>query len=111
MSTAIYVFAGIALGLVLGCLIGWLLGSRRRPIAPADSRLEEELRQQNAQRDSDLSKLRGQLTDATNARAAAEAKQSSAENLLSEQRALHEKALQEAKELQAKALADLRDTF
>jgi DNA recombination protein RmuC len=102
---------GFAIGGILFFVIGWLVGSRRRPIAPADNRLEEELRQQVAQKESELSKLRAQLTEATNARAAAEAKQSAAEKLLSEQRELHEKALRETKELQTKALADLRDTF
>ena len=106
-----YLFIGIALGLALGGIIGWLLGSRRRPIAAADNRLEEELRQQVSQRESELATIRSQVADATNARAAAEAKQTAAEKLLAEQRDVHERALQEAKELQAKALADLRDTF
>jgi DNA recombination protein RmuC len=47
----------------------------------------------------------------TAALATAQANQAAAERLLAEQRTIHEKALQEAKELQAKALADLRDTF
>jgi len=42
---------GFIAGGVLCFIIGWLLGSRRRPIAPADNRLEEELRQQVAQRE------------------------------------------------------------
>jgi DNA recombination protein RmuC len=102
---------GFAIGGVLFFIIGWLAGSRRRPVAPADSRLEAELRQQVAQKEAGLSTLRSQLAEATNARAAAEAKQSAAEKLLAEQRELHEKTLQETRELQAKALADLRDTF
>lgn len=102
---------GFAIGGVLCFIIGWLLGSRRRASALPDDRLTEELRQQIAQRESDLSRLRSHLTETTNARAAAEAKQSAAEHLLVEQRVLHVKALQEAKELQAKAIADLRDTF
>jgi len=102
---------GFIVGGVLCFIIGWLLGSRRRPIAPSDKRLEDELRQQITQKESELSKLRSQLAEATNSRAAAEAKQSAAEKLLAGQRELHEKALQETKELQAKALADLRDTF
>ena len=103
---------GFALGGALCFVIGWLVGARRRPAsALPDDRLTEELRQQLSQRESQLGQLRSQLSDATNARAAAEAKQSAAESLLSEQRTLHEKALHEAKELQAKALADLRDTF
>src|ERR1043166_4188676 len=111
MPAATYLVIGFAIGGVLFFIIGWLAGSRRRPIAPADTRLEEELRQQVSQRDSQLTQLRSELTETSNARAAAEAKQTAAEKLLSERRAVHEKALQEAKELQTKALADLRDTF
>jgi DNA recombination protein RmuC len=51
------------------------------------------------------------LTDAGTARAAAEARHAATEKLVAEQQALHEKALREAKEIQAKALLDLRDTF
>src|SRR5579862_7937226 len=103
---------GFAIGGVLCFIIGWLLGSRRRPAsALPDDRLTEELRQQITQRESELAQLRPKLAEATNARAAAEAKQFAAEKLLIEQRDLHEKVLLEAKELQGKALADLRDTF
>jgi len=102
---------GFLVGGILCFIIGWLLGSRRRPVAPADNRLEEELRQQVAQRETQLAQLRSQLADATTARAASEAKQAAAEKLLAEQRVVHEKALAETKELQSKALTDLRDTF
>jgi DNA recombination protein RmuC len=104
-------FLGFAIGGIVFFVIGWLAASRRRPVAPADNRLEEELRQQVRQKESELSNLRAQLTDATTGRASAEARQSTAEKLLAEQGELHERALQETKELQAKALADLRDTF
>src|ERR1017187_7203467 len=90
----------VLLGVVLGFVIGWLLGSRRRPMSPSDSRLETELRQQLAQREAELGRLRSQLTETSNARAAAEAKHAAAEKLLVEQRALQEKAL-----------ADLREAF
>jgi DNA recombination protein RmuC len=83
-------------GVGLGIFIGWLLWRGAR----SDSRLETELRQQVAQRESELDKLRGQISETGNARATAETKYSAAEKLLSEQR-----------ELQEKALADLRDTF
>jgi DNA recombination protein RmuC len=102
---------GFIAGGVLCFIIGWLVGSRRHPIAPGDNRLEEELRQQISLRESELSKLRSQLAEANNARATAEANQVAAEKLLGEQRELHDKALIETKELQGKALADLRDTF
>jgi len=81
-----------------GFVIGWLIGRARG--GGSDSRLESELRQQIVQREAEIEKLRGQISDASNARAAAEAKQSAAEKILAEQR-----------ELQAKALADLREAF
>jgi DNA recombination protein RmuC len=90
----------VLLGVVLGLGIGLLLGSRRRPMAPFDSRLETELRQQLTQREAELGRLRSQLTETGNARAAADAKHAAAEKLLVEQRALQEKAL-----------ADLREAF
>ena len=96
MPVGIQILLALAVGIALGILIGWLLWRGAR----SDSRLENELRQQVGQRESELEKLRGQISEAGNARAAAEAKQAAAENLLSEQR-----------ELQATALADLRDTF
>jgi DNA recombination protein RmuC len=111
MNNTMYLLTGLLIGGILCFIIGWLVGSRRRPIVPADNRLEEELRLQVSQKESELAKLRSQLAEATNARAAAEAKQAAAEKLLDEQRDLHEKALQETKELQTKALGDLRDTF
>jgi DNA recombination protein RmuC len=111
MTNGMYLLSGFLVGGVLCFIIGWVLGSSRRPVAPADNRLEEELRQQISQRETELANLRSQLADATTARAAAEAKQSAAEKLLAEQRVIHEKALAETKELQTKALADLRDTF
>ena len=58
MSPMLYVLLGLALGLV----IGWLLRALRQP-APADNRLETELRQQLAQRESELGQLRPQLTE------------------------------------------------
>jgi DNA recombination protein RmuC len=112
MSPTANLVIGFAIGGILCFIIGWLVGSRRRTAnGLPDDRLTEELRQQITQRESELTQLRPQLAQATNARAAAEAKQSAAEKLLAEQRVLHDKALQEARELQAKALADLRDTF
>ena len=84
----------------LGLVIGWLYGRSRAPIAPADSRLENELRQQVTQRESDLVQLRSQLAETGNARAAAEASRAAAEKMVVEQRALQEKAL-----------ADLRESF
>jgi DNA recombination protein RmuC len=84
----------------LGFLFGWLFCGRARGSGGADSRLENELRQQVTQRESDLTQLRSQLTETGNARAAAEASRAAAEKMVVEQRALQEKAL-----------ADLREAF
>ena len=105
MSATTSLIAGFAVGGLLCFVIGWMLGSRRRMAVTADNRLEEELRQQVAQKEGELSKLRAQLAEATNARAAAEAKPAAAEKLLGEQREMHQRTLQETKELQAKAIA------
>jgi len=107
MSPLVYLLIGLA----LGGLIGWLLRSLWQPVASPDTRVENELRQQLAQRDGDLAQTREQLTQAKTAHASAEAKQAAAEKLLSEHRELHEWALREAKETQQKTLADSRDTF
>jgi DNA recombination protein RmuC len=96
MPVGIQLLIALAIGGALGILFGWLKWNGKN----SDARLENELRQQVSQRESELEKLRGQISEAGNARAAAEAKQNAAENLLTEQR-----------ELQTKALADLRDTF
>ena len=100
----------VALGLVLGFVIGWLLRALRQPAA-VDTRLENELRQQLSQREFDLGQVRSQLAETGNTRATAEAKQAAAEELVAEQRQLHEQNLREAKLAQDKALGDLRDTF
>jgi len=99
-----------AVGGFLGLLIGWLL-LRGRAAAPADSRLEEELRRQNTERDALLIQLRSQLAEAGQARAAAEARQSSAEQVLAEQKQIHERNLLAAKQAQDQALTDLRAAF
>ena len=99
MSPLLYLIIGVIGGSVLVATI--LLVMRRVGSGVAtDSRLENELRQQLAQRESDLRQLRLQLSEASNARAAAEAKHSAAEKMLVEQRAL-----------QNKALVDLREAF
>ena len=111
MNPVVAILLGLAIGGAAGWALGWLLGSRRAPVAPADNRLETELRQQLAQRESDLGQLRDQLASANTAGAAAEASRQGAEKLLGEQRQLHERTLQEARQAQDKALADLRETF
>jgi DNA recombination protein RmuC len=106
MPPLIYLLVGIAVGIV----IGWLLRTLRQP-QPADNRLETEFRQQLSQREAELANLRLQLTEATSARAAAEAQRNAAEKLVANQRELHEAAMRTAKEAQDKALGDLREAF
>jgi len=84
---------------------------RRRMSPLLDSRLEEELRQQLSQRETELGHLRSQVAETGSARAAAEASQAAAEKMLADQRQLHEQHLKEAKAAQEKALADLREAF
>jgi DNA recombination protein RmuC len=91
-----WLIAALAGGLI-GFFFGWLKG---RSGGGSDSRLEKELRQQINQRESELAQLRVQLTDASNARAAAEAQHSASEKMLVEQRTL-----------QDKTLIDLREAF
>ncbi len=100
MPLGFQLLIAFVVGGAAGWLIGWLLGRARAGSALPDSRLEAELRQQLAQRGDELSRIRSQLTDASNARATAEASKAAAEKLLAEQRVLQEKAL-----------ADLRETF
>jgi len=99
MPPEIQVLLGVIVGGVIGYFVGLFRG-RSRPSVVTDSRLEQELRDQVAQRDTELQKLRNDAAAAGNARAAAEARQAAAEKLLAEQKLLQEKAL-----------ADLRDTF
>jgi DNA recombination protein RmuC len=90
----------LALAALAGLVIGWLIGRARGSGNAPDSRLENELRQQVGQRETELSQLRLQLTETGNARAAAEARHAASEKMLVDQRAL-----------QDKALADLREAF
>jgi DNA recombination protein RmuC len=96
MPAEIQFLIALLVGGALGILFGRLKWSGKSP----DSRLENVLQEQIKQRESELDKLRGQISEAGNARAAAEAKLTSTEKMLVEQRAL-----------QDKALIDLREAF
>ncbi len=102
-----------AVGGLLGFFFGWLKG-RGRAAVP-DSRLENELRQQVGQRETELTRLRAQLTETGNARAAAEARHAASEKMLVEQRALLDKALIDLREafkaLSAEALKESAPEF
>jgi DNA recombination protein RmuC len=98
VSPLLYLLVGVVGGGGIVAIV--LLFTRRGGSGGAmtDNRLENELRQQVTQRESDLRQLRSQLAEASNARAAAEAKHSAAEKMLVEQRALQDKALLDLRE-------------
>jgi DNA recombination protein RmuC len=111
MPVGIDIAIAFIVGSVLGLLIGWLMGRTRAPIAPGDSRLESELRQQLTQRETEISATREQLTQTRTSLATALANQNAAEKILADQKQLHEQNLRDARTAQEKALNDLRDTF
>jgi DNA recombination protein RmuC len=109
LGISILITAVIAGG--FGLLIGLLLGWRRQNGAPADARLENELRQQLTQREAEIVQTREQLSQSKTSFATAQANQSAAEKILAEQKQLHEQTMREAKAAQEKAIADLREAF
>jgi DNA recombination protein RmuC len=96
MPVGIQLLIALLVGGTLGIFFGWLKWAGKS----SDSRLENVLQEQIKQRESELERLRGQFSEAGNARAAAEAKLTATEKMLVEQRAL-----------QDKALIDLREAF
>jgi DNA recombination protein RmuC len=94
MPIGIQILLALLAGVALGLFVGWLIWRGAR----SDSRLEADLQQRLSQRESELEKLRGQVSEAGNARAAAEAKQGAAEQLLAEQKSLQEKAIDNLRE-------------
>ena len=111
MHLGIQLAIAFVIGGGMGFLIGWLFASRKQTVAPSDARLENELRQQLAQRETELTQIREQLSQSKTSLATAQANQAAAENILAGQKQLHEQNLRDAKAAQEKALADLRDTF
>jgi DNA recombination protein RmuC len=61
MSDAAYIGIGFIIGSGLGLFVGWLLGRSRTPIAQVDSRLENDLQQRLAQRETEQRTLQEQL--------------------------------------------------
>lgn len=88
----------LLIAVVIGCAAGFFCGWLKWAGKNSDARLENELRQQLAQRESELAQSRAQMMEAGNARAAAEAKQGAAAQLLAEQKAMQEKALTDLRE-------------
>ncbi len=111
MSLGFQLLFAFVLGGGLGWFIGSLMARGKKNTSPADSRLEADLQQRLAQRESELKQVNEQLTQSKTSLATAQANQASGETLLAEQRNLHERTMLEAKESQTKALADLRDAF
>lgn len=66
-----YLLIGFLLGGLLGLLVGWLYGRGRAPVP--DDRLANELRQQLAERNGELTKVQEQLRTEASSRSAAEA--------------------------------------
>ncbi|MDR3460400.1 MAG: DNA recombination protein RmuC [Verrucomicrobiae bacterium] len=111
MSAVAYLLTGLAIGGAVGAFIGWLLGARKQTVAPADARLETELRQQLAQRETELTQTREQLSQSKTSLATAQANQAAAERMTADQKQLHEQNLRDAKVAQEKAITDLREAF
>jgi DNA recombination protein RmuC len=111
MPLGIQLAIAFLLGGGLGLLIGWLLSSRKQTTAPADTRLENELRQQLVQREAELSQSREHLSQTKSSLATAQANQNAAEKILAEQKQLHEQNLRDAKAAQEKAIAELHVAF
>ncbi len=106
----ILIAAGLAGG--LGFLMAWLWAANRGgTAAPQSHELEEELRKQVANREKELVELRQRLVESQADLAAAKARQAASEELLEAQRKAHQSAQIEARAVQDRALAELRDTF
>jgi len=100
-----------ALGGGLGFLIAWLFAGNKSGGGPGDARLENELRQQVSQRDTDLARTREQLAQTQTALATAQANEAAAGKMLAGQKELYEQSLADAKAAQEKAIENLRDSF
>ena len=113
MSFTTGILIGLALGISLGGAVVWTFLRNRSAasVVPPDDRLAEVLRQQLAQRETELTSERQKNGQLSSLHATAEAQRASAESRLLELRQSHEKALAEARSSQERALADLKDTF
>ncbi len=104
------VWLGVAVAaFATGSALGWLLGSRRA--GPADSRLEDELRAQLAQRERETAALREQNSQLQGANAGSEAHRQAAERALVEQKAVWAENLLNLRQSHEKALGELKESF
>jgi DNA recombination protein RmuC len=112
-GASIFITAVIASGLSL--LIGWVIGRSRAPVAPADSRLETDLQQRLAQRETEQRALQEQLRtlDKRNGELGAELR-SLNERLATERQQLEiiqEKFRKEFEAVSTKLIADNTSSF
>jgi len=61
MPVGLQILVAVLIGIAIGIFIGWLLGSRKQNVAPSDSRLEMELREQVTQGENKQRELQEQL--------------------------------------------------
>jgi len=111
MSLGLQLALAFFIGGTLGWLVGYLMARGKQTVVPSDQRLENELRQQLLQRESELNQSRTEAVSIKTQLATAQAKQEGAEKLLAEQKTLHDRAVAEAKASQEKAIAELREAF
>jgi DNA recombination protein RmuC len=111
MPVGFQILIAFAIGSGLGWLVGWLLGTRKSAVATPDARVENDLRQQLAQREAELKQTSERLSEAKTAQAVALANQAAAEQKQLEQKQLQEQTLREVKAAQEKSVADLREAF
>ncbi|MBM4012108.1 MAG: DNA recombination protein RmuC [Planctomycetes bacterium] len=110
MNNAIVVW--FIAGAISGFFCAWLYFVRSKPeAAPADMRLEDELRTQISALSGKLIEANERLRDTETALATANAQKAAAENLLSQQKTRHEQDLGRIEAAHNKALLDLREAF
>ncbi|GAB4323588.1 MAG: hypothetical protein Kow0059_18910 [Candidatus Sumerlaeia bacterium] len=115
----IYVVAAAVIGVALGALLGWALTSARlsaamSAIAAARDTAEKQLdetRRRLEESQAEQRNLLDRLQTGSAELARTQAELESARNLLQEKDALYQKQLREAREMQDKAIGDLREAF
>lgn len=110
MTELLHYLVVAAAALAIGTVIGWLW--RGTQSAPADARLESELRQQIAQREAELVAAREATATAQAARAAAESSQASSQEHAAQarQRLVEIEAAQEEQRARLAATSEARAT-